>query len=97
MNFKKPELLSPVGSMDSMVSAVNNGCDAIYLGGKDFNARQSANNFNNEELKSVIDYCHLRGVKVNLTLNILYKENEIQNVLNFVSEVYSYGVDAIIV
>lgn len=97
MNSKKPQLLSPVGSMDSMISAVNNGCDAIYLGGKDFNARQSANNFSNDELNSIIDYCHLRGVNVNLTLNILYKENEIQNVLDFVSEIYSYGIDAIIV
>lgn len=97
MKNKRVELLSPVGSMDSMTSALNNGCDAIYLGGKDFNARQSANNFTNEELNYIIDYCHLRGVKVNLTLNILYKEQEIQNVLNFVSEVYSYGIDAIIV
>ena len=97
MNSKKPQLLSPVGSMDSMISAVNNGCDAIYLGGKDFNARQSANNFSNDELNYIINYCHLRGVNVNLTLNILYKENEIQNVLDFVSEIYSYGIDAIIV
>ena len=97
MNKQRVELLSPVGSMDSMVSAVNNGCNAIYLGGKNFNARQSANNFTNEEIKDIIDYCHLRGVKVNLTLNILYKENEIQQVLNFVSEIYSYGIDAIIV
>lgn len=95
--FKKVELLSPVGSKESMIAALNNGCDAIYLGGKDFNARQSANNFTNEELKEIIDYCHKRGVKVNLTLNILYKETEIQNVLNFVSKVYSYGIDAIIV
>lgn len=91
------ELLAPVGSMDSMVSALNNGCDAIYLGGKDFNARQNANNFTNDELKDIINYCHLRGVKVNLTLNILYKEKEIQNVLNFVSEIYSYGIDALII
>ncbi|WP_250278811.1 U32 family peptidase [[Clostridium] colinum] len=97
MNNKRVELLSPVGSMESMISAVNNGCDAIYLGGKSFNARQSANNFNDEELNYIIDYCHLRGVKVNLTLNILYKEEEVQNVLNFVSNVYSYGIDAIIV
>ena len=97
MENKRVELLAPVGSMDSMVSAVNNGCDAIYLGGKDFNARQSANNFTNEELNYIIDYCHKRGVKVNLTLNILYKEEEIQSVLNFVSQVYAYGIDAIIV
>lgn len=97
MENKKTELLSPVGSKESMIAALNNGCDAIYLGGKDFNARQSANNFTNEELKEIIDYCHKRGVKVNLTLNILYKECEIQNVLNFVSEVYSYGIDALIV
>lgn len=97
VNNKKIELLSPVGSKESMISALNNGCDAIYLGGKDFNARQSANNFTNDELNEIIDYCHNRGVKVNLTLNILYKEQEIQNVLDFVSEVYSYGVDAVIV
>ena len=97
MNKKKIELLAPVGSMESMVSAVNNGCDAIYLGGKDFNARQSAKNFTNEELKHIIDYCHVRGVKVNLTLNILYKEDEIQNVLDFVSTMYSYGIDALII
>ena len=97
MKNKRVELLSPVGTMDSMIAAVNNGCDAIYLGGKDFNARQSANNFNNDELKYIIDYCHKRGVKVNLALNILYKETEIQKVLDFVSIVYSYGIDALIV
>lgn len=96
-NNKKVELLSPVGSRESMISALNNGCDAIYLGGKNFNARQSASNFTNEELKEIINYCHNRGVKVNLTLNILYKETEIQDVLDFVSEVYSYGIDALIV
>ncbi len=62
MENKKTELLSPVGSKESMIAALNNGCDAIYLGGKDFNARQSANNFTNEELKEIIDYCHKRGV-----------------------------------
>ncbi len=97
LNNKRVELLSPVGTIESMVSAVNNGCDAIYLGGKNFNARQSANNFDNEQLNYIINYCHLRGVKVNLTLNILYKEEEIQDVLDFVSEVYSYGIDAVIV
>lgn len=96
-NNKKVELLSPVGSRESMISALNNGCDAIYLGGKNFNARQSASNFTNEELKEIINYCHNRGVKVNLTLNILYKETEIQDVLDFVSEVYSYGIDALII
>lgn len=96
-NYNNIELLSPVGTRESMVSAVNAGCNAIYLGGKDFNARQNASNFTNEELKEIIKYCHLRGVKVNLTLNILYKEYEIQNVLDFVSEIYSYGADALIV
>ncbi len=91
------ELLAPVGSYDSMISALNAGCNAIYLGGKDFNARQSASNFDNEQLKEIIAFCHLRGVKVNLTLNILYKQHEVQNVLKFVAEIYSYGVDAFIV
>lgn len=90
------ELLAPAGSMESVTAAVNGGCDAIYLGGKSFNARAYASNFSNEDLKSVIDYCHLRGVKVLITLNILYKDTEINDVLAFVSDIYQYGADAFI-
>ena len=71
---KKPELLSPAGSMDSVKAAVNNGCDAVYIGGRQFSARQYADNFGIEELAQVCDYCHLRGVKVYITVNTIYKD-----------------------
>ncbi len=94
---KNIELLAPVGCKESAIAAINAGCDAIYLGGKNFNARNNAQNFTENELKEIIDYSHERGVKVNLTLNILYKENEIQDVLDFVSKAYAFGIDAIII
>ena len=59
----RPELLSPAGSMESLKAAVNGGCDAVYLGGKQFSARQYAGNFDLKELEDACDYCHLRGVK----------------------------------
>jgi len=97
LNISKPELLSPCGDIESVYAAVNNGCDAIYIGGKNFNARQYASNFSDEDLKYIIDYCHLRNVKVFITVNILYKDEEINKVLKFVSKVYSYGADALII
>ena len=93
---KRPELLSPAGSMDSVKAAVNNGADAVYLGGRDFSARQYANNFDLEELEEVVDYCHLRGVKVYITVNIVYKDKEMKELLKFVSSLYKMGVDALI-
>lgn len=94
---KKVELLAPVGTFEALKAAVNNGCDAVYFGGKAFNARQYASNFSDEEVKEIIDYCHLRGVKVRITLNILYKNSEINPVLEFVSKLYQYGADALII
>lgn len=97
MSFgKKPELLSPAGSMESLKAAVNNGCDAVYLGGKAFSARQYAGNFSLQELEEACDYCHLRGVKVYVTVNTLYKEEELKGFLEFVSRLYEMGVDALI-
>jgi len=92
-----PELLSPAGSIESVYAAVNNGCDAIYIGGKYFSARQYANNFSMEELEQACDYCHLRGVKVYVTVNTLYKQKEIPSFLNYVKQLYEMGVDALIV
>lgn len=91
-----PELLSPVGSMESLCAAVNNGCDAVYLGGKSFSARQYANNFGINELDEVCNYCHLRGVKVYITVNTIYKDEEINEFLKFIDELYKMGVDALI-
>ena len=75
--MKKPEILAPTGTIESVMAALNGGCDAIYIGGKSFNARRYAQNPSDDELKDIIDVCHLRGVKVFITLNILYKEKEI--------------------
>jgi len=91
-----PELLSPVGSMESLYAAVQNGCDAVYLGGKQFSARQYAGNFSLEELEEACDYCHLRGVKVYVTVNTLYKEKEILELLGYIEKLYKIGVDALI-
>ena len=80
-----------------MKAAVQNGADAVYLGIDNFNARNSATNFSLDELNNVIDYAHLRNVKVFLTLNTLLKNNEINIALNVANEAYSFGIDGIIV
>lgn len=90
------ELLSPAGSMESVYAAVNNGCNAVYIGGKHFSARQYANNFSPEEMEQVCDYCHVRGVKVYVTVNILYKQKEIPALLKYIKQLYEMGVDALI-
>lgn len=91
------ELLAPVGSMESLYAAVENGADAVYLGGKLFNARHYASNFDNEELKDVIAYAHLNNVRVYITVNILIDNSEIEKALDYVRFLYQEDVDAIIV
>ncbi len=95
--MKIPELLSPVGSEQALTAAVNSGCDAIYIGGKDFNARAAAENFSDERLCEIIDYAHLRGVKVYITINTLYKDSELERLFDFVSLMHEKGADAFIV
>ena len=79
--------------MESLKAAVASGADAVYLGAKQYSARASAGNFTMEELSEAMDYCHLRGVKVYLTVNTLYKDNERQGLLQLVNSVYAMGVD----
>ncbi len=93
----KPEILSPAGSAQSAVAAVNNGCDAIYMGGGEFNARRYADSPDDAAIEEIIRQCHLRGVKVHITLNILYKDSELKDVLAFAAKMYSYGADAFII
>lgn len=93
----KPELLSPCGSPESLRAAVNNGADAVYLGGKNFSARKFAGNFSVEELKEACDYSHVRGVKVYVTVNTLYKDSELTEFIKFIKELYVIGVDALII
>lgn len=91
------ELLAPAGSPQAVIAAVQSGADAIYLGYGDFNARRNAKNFSLEELATAVSYCHLRGVHVFLTLNILVTDRELVQVEKVVKEVAEVGIDAIIV
>lgn len=92
-----PELLAPAGSIESLKSGVNAGADAVYLSGKRFGARQFARNFSLNEMEEAIEYAHLRGVKVYVTVNTLIKESELPLVGENLLKLYSLGVDAIIV
>lgn len=95
--MKKPELLAPAGSFDALKAAVENGADAVYLGGKEFNARRSASNFSREELKEAVEYAHLKGVKIYVTVNILIYDDEFYEAGDFINFLNSIGVDGIIV
>ena len=94
---KNCEILAPVGSFDMLIAAVRCGADAVYLGAKEFSARRNAENFGLEELKKAIEYCHIRGVKAYLTLNILIKEKELTAAFNLARDSYSLGIDGIII
>lgn len=91
------ELLAPAGSRASLEAAVKAGADAVYLAGQQFGARRSATNFGEEELLEVIDYCHLRGVKVYMTVNTLLKQEELSQLGNYLEPYYRAGLDAFIV
>ena len=95
--LKTSEILAPVGSLEMLESAVRCGADAVYLGAKEFSARQNAENFSLEELKNAIDFCHIRNVKVYLTLNILIKENELESAFELAQNAYNLGIDAVII
>ncbi|GAA0177450.1 U32 family peptidase [Clostridium sediminicola] len=95
--MKKIELLAPAGSLESLYAAVLNGADAIYLGGKKFSARAYASNFDEEKLKEAVDYCHIYGVKMYVTVNTLIKDNEIDEAIEFIGFLHSINVDAIII
>lgn len=91
------ELLAPAGSMESLLMAVQNGADAVYLGGTKFSARAYASNFSEEELEEAVDYCHGYGVLVNITLNTLLKDSELEEAVAYAKFLYTIGVDALIV
>lgn len=95
--MKIPELLAPVGSQEALKAAVQNGADAVYLGGKMFSARQYANNFDRNELREAFEYAHVRGVKIYVTANTLLNDNEFREALDYLQFLYESGVDAIII
>lgn len=91
------ELLAPAGSVESLISAVQNGADAVYIGGKLFNARINANNFDDKTMIAAIDYAHLRGVKIFVTMNTLIKDEELIEALKYAKFIYEAGADALII
>lgn len=91
------ELLSPAGSMDALRAAVCNGADAVYLGAEAFNARRGAKNFTLDELPEAVRYCHVRDVKVHLTLNTLVSDREMRSAAQTIAAAARAGVDAFIV
>ncbi len=94
---KKLELLAPAGDMASLKAAIASGANAIYLGGNAFSARAYAKNFNREELKEAVAYAHLRDVKIHVTCNILYKDEEYEQLLDYIDYLYTMDVDAILI
>ena len=96
MREKRPEILAPAGSFDSLIAAVQCGADAVYLGGKGMNARRSAGNFDAEELRRAVEYCHLRDVKVYQTINIVMFQHETDEAIDTIRQAAEAGVDAVL-
>ena len=94
--MKKPELLAPAGSFECLEAVIEAGCDAVYLGGKTFSARSFATNFEDEEIIKAINYAHLYGVKVYVTVNTLIYENEVEEFINYIDFLHKNNVDAIL-
>ena len=92
-----PELLAPVGSMDHLKVAINAGASAVYLSGKNYGARKFAENFSLNEISDAVNTAHLHNVKVYVTVNTLIREDELENVMKYLSKLYAIGVDAVLV
>lgn len=97
MRNKDFELLAPAGSLEIFKGVIESGADAVYVGGSMFGARAYANNFTEEELLEAIDFAHLRGVKVYLTVNTLIKNSELSKLYDYLLVYYKRGLDAVIV
>ncbi|MBQ9249506.1 MAG: U32 family peptidase [Oscillospiraceae bacterium] len=91
------ELLSPAGSPEAVIAAVQNGADAVYLGLGDFNARRGAKNFTDEEFQKAVRYCHIRGCKLYVTLNTLVNDRELERAINAAALASGMGADGIII
>ena len=91
------ELLAPAGSLAALEAAVESGADAVYIGGNKFNARAFADNLSEELLKEAVEYAHIRGVKIYVTVNILILQKELEEVMEYINYLYRINVDAVIV
>ena len=94
---KKIELLAPARNKEAFFAAINSGADAVYLGGKSFNARHYSDNFSDEDLAEIVGYAHNKGAKVYVTVNIILKDVEFVEVMNYIFYLYEIDIDAVIV
>jgi len=95
--MKKTELLIPAGGTEQFIAAVENGADAVYVGGRLFNARMNADNFSDEEMQAAVDFAHVRGVKVYVAMNTLVTDEELAEAADYAGFLYEAGVDALII
>lgn len=95
--MEKIELLAPAGNMNGLKSAISAGADAVYIGGYAYSARGYAENFSNEEIIEAINYAHLYGVKIYVTVNTLVYDDEVETFINYIDFLHSHNVDAIII
>ncbi len=93
---KNVEILAPAGDIQRAKVAIQNGANAVYIGGKMFSARSSADNFEDEEIEELVKYANIRGAKVYLAINTLMKETELNDALSFIEKTYNMGVNAFI-
>lgn len=92
-----PEILAPAGSRESLYAAIAAGADAVYLGGPMFGARHFAENFSEDDIREVVGYAHLHGVKVYVTVNTLIQDRELPDAISYLLSLYRMGVDAVLV
>ena len=86
--MKKVELLAPAGNMEALKAAIQAGCDAVYIGGKNFGARAFSKNFSDEEIIAAINYAHLYGVKIYITVNTLIYDNEVDDFIKYIEFIH---------
>ena len=92
-----PELLAPAGDFEALLAAVSAGADAVYLGGRAFGARAYAKNFDLDEIERAVEYCHLHGVKLYVTVNTLVFDKEMRELSDYAAKLWEVGVDALII
>jgi putative protease len=97
MNKNKPEILAPAGNLEKLKTAIDFGADAVYLGGEILNLRAFADNFSDADLKEGIDYCHIRGKRVYVTINVFPHNEDLIGLEDYLLKLYSMNVDAILV
>lgn len=95
--MKQIELLAPAGSYEAFIAAILNGANAVYLGGSAFSARAFATNFTNQEIIDAVAYAHLRNVRVFVTVNTLYSDDQFPELYEYISFLYNENVDAVII